>query len=76
MTTPPSRSRPRGRIFRVLRLLAIVLLVLLLLPYLIAPLYRFVDPASTVMLWRWIRASGWNVPSCLSTGSRRRCRAP
>ena len=34
MTTPPSRSRPRGRVFRVLRLLAIVLLVLLLLPYL------------------------------------------
>jgi monofunctional biosynthetic peptidoglycan transglycosylase len=28
-------------------------LVLVLLPYLIAPLYRFIDPASTVMLWRW-----------------------
>jgi monofunctional glycosyltransferase len=52
MTTPPSRSRPRGRAFRVLRLLAVVLMVLLLLPYLIAPLYRFVDPVSTVMLWR------------------------
>jgi monofunctional biosynthetic peptidoglycan transglycosylase len=52
MTTPPSRSRPRGRAFRVLRLLAIVVLVLLLLPYLVAPFYRVVDPVSTVMLWR------------------------
>ena len=25
----------------------------MLLPYLIAPLYRFVDPVSTLMLWRW-----------------------
>ena len=30
------------------------MLVLVLLPYLIAPLYRFVDPVSTVMLWRWM----------------------
>ena len=29
-----------------------VLLVLLLIPYLLAPLYRVVDPASTLMLWR------------------------
>jgi monofunctional glycosyltransferase len=54
MTTPPSQSRPRGRVFRMLRLLAIVVLVLLLVPYLIAPLYRVIDPVSTVMLWRWI----------------------
>ena len=25
----------------------------LLLPYALAPLYRFVDPVSTLMLWRW-----------------------
>jgi monofunctional biosynthetic peptidoglycan transglycosylase len=37
----------------VLRLIAIVALVLVLLPYLIAPLYRFIDPVSTTMLWRW-----------------------
>jgi monofunctional biosynthetic peptidoglycan transglycosylase len=36
-----------------LRLIAIVVLALVLLPYLIAPLYRFIDPPSTVMLWRW-----------------------
>ncbi|MPZ37739.1 MAG: monofunctional biosynthetic peptidoglycan transglycosylase [Rhizobiales bacterium] len=53
MNSAPSRFRPRGHVFRVLRLLATVLLVLLLLPYLIAPLYRFVDPVSMPMLWRW-----------------------
>jgi monofunctional glycosyltransferase len=33
--------------------LAIFVVVLLALPYLIAPFYRFVDPVSTPMLWRW-----------------------
>jgi monofunctional biosynthetic peptidoglycan transglycosylase len=32
---------------------AIIVAVLILIPYLIAPLYRFVDPVSTPMLWRW-----------------------
>jgi monofunctional biosynthetic peptidoglycan transglycosylase len=32
---------------------AIAALVLVLLPYMIAPFYRFIDPVSTVMLWRW-----------------------
>jgi monofunctional biosynthetic peptidoglycan transglycosylase len=31
---------------------AIVVLVLLLIPYLVAPFYRVVDPVSTPMLWR------------------------
>jgi monofunctional biosynthetic peptidoglycan transglycosylase len=53
MIMPPSRSPLRGRLLRVLRLLAVVVLVLLLLPYLIAPLYRFIDPVSMPMLWRW-----------------------
>jgi monofunctional biosynthetic peptidoglycan transglycosylase len=34
--------------------IVILLLVLLLLPYLVAPLYRFVDPVSTLMVWRWM----------------------
>jgi monofunctional glycosyltransferase len=34
--------------------LGIIILLLLLLPYLIAPLYRFVQPVSTPMLWRWL----------------------
>ena len=53
MNTATRRSPRRGRVFRLLRFLAVVLLVLLLLPYLIAPFYRFVDPVSTVMLWRF-----------------------
>jgi monofunctional glycosyltransferase len=32
---------------------AIVVVVLILIPYAIAPFYRFVDPVSTPMLWRW-----------------------
>jgi monofunctional glycosyltransferase len=32
---------------------AVIVVVLLALPYLIAPLYRFVDPVSMPMLWRW-----------------------
>jgi monofunctional glycosyltransferase len=32
---------------------AIVIAVLILIPYLITPFYRFVDPVSTPMLWRW-----------------------
>ena len=50
-----SHVRGETRAFRWLRLLALVVLVLVLLPYLIAPFYRFVDPVSTTMLWRWMR---------------------
>lgn len=38
-----------------LRFVVIAVFILLLLPYLIAPFYRFVDPVSTTMLWRWMR---------------------
>jgi len=37
---------------RLLVVLAVVFLALVLLPYAIAPLYRFVQPVSTPMLWR------------------------
>jgi monofunctional biosynthetic peptidoglycan transglycosylase len=51
----PASAPPRER--RWLRRLAwgalIVLLVVLLLPYLLVPLYRVVDPVSTLMLARW-----------------------
>jgi monofunctional biosynthetic peptidoglycan transglycosylase len=33
--------------------LIILALAVLLIPYVIAPLYRFVDPVSMPMLWRW-----------------------
>ncbi len=39
---------------RLVRNLIILVLAVLLIPYVIAPLYRFVDPVSTPMLWRWV----------------------
>lgn len=39
---------------RVARRIVIALIVLLALPYLIAPLYRAVNPVSTLMLWHWV----------------------
>src|SRR3954447_22575679 len=45
--------------FRVLRGIVVTMLVVLLLPYVIAPFYRVVDPVSTLMLWR--RATGTRV---------------
>ncbi len=44
---------------RLLAVLAAMLLGIVLLPYLIAPLYRFIEPVSTTMLWR--RLSGARV---------------
>ncbi len=40
------------RLPRALRIAALVILALLLLPYVVAPLYRVINPVSTVMLWR------------------------
>jgi len=45
---PARRSLPG----RVLRIALAVLVILLLVPYALTPLYRIVDPVSTVMLWR------------------------
>ncbi|MGE5366538.1 MAG: transglycosylase domain-containing protein [Betaproteobacteria bacterium] len=39
---------------RLVRNLIILTLAVLLIPYVIAPFYRFVDPISTPMLWRWV----------------------
>ncbi|HLH98220.1 MAG TPA: transglycosylase domain-containing protein [Xanthobacteraceae bacterium] len=44
----------RGGFRRLARGLLLALAVLLLIPYLLAPLYRFVDPVSTPMLARWL----------------------
>jgi monofunctional biosynthetic peptidoglycan transglycosylase len=33
--------------------IAIAAVVLVLMPYVIAPFYRFIDPVSTPMVWRW-----------------------
>jgi monofunctional glycosyltransferase len=50
------RSPTRAVLRRSLLALLIVVLVILLLPYLIVPLYRFVDPVSMPMLWRTVTA--------------------
>ena len=46
-TSAPQRTRPS-----LLRRIGYAILILLLLPYLIAPLYLFITPISTPMLWR------------------------
>jgi monofunctional biosynthetic peptidoglycan transglycosylase len=38
----------------VFRWVALAVIIVLLLPYLIAPLYRAVDPVSTLMAWRFL----------------------
>jgi monofunctional glycosyltransferase len=48
----PGKKLGHLRLPRALRIAALVILALLLLPYLVAPLYRVINPVSTVMLWR------------------------
>ena len=38
---------------RLVRTLIILVLAVLLIPYVIAPFYRFINPVSMPMLWRW-----------------------
>jgi monofunctional biosynthetic peptidoglycan transglycosylase len=40
--------------FRLLRALVVAAVLVLLLPYLLVPIYRVVEPVSTPMLWRWL----------------------
>jgi monofunctional biosynthetic peptidoglycan transglycosylase len=49
-----SAANPRKTAFRVIRWLVVALAILILLPYLIAPLYRVINPVSTLMVGRWI----------------------
>src|SRR3954453_1341423 len=51
-------SSSRSPIFRLARAVIVVILVVLLLPYLLAPLYRVIDPPSTLMLWRRVTGGG------------------
>jgi monofunctional glycosyltransferase len=60
-----SHGASRGFLGRALRAAFVAILILLLLPYLLVPLYRFVDPVSTLMLARWAvgaRVVRTNVP--------------
>src|SRR5262249_24276920 len=50
-------AKPRPRLFRLARGVAVAILVVLLLPYLLVPLYRVINPVSTLMLWRWAKGA-------------------
>ncbi|MBN8936161.1 MAG: monofunctional biosynthetic peptidoglycan transglycosylase [Rhizobiales bacterium] len=49
-----SSGSPRRTALRLGRWLIVALAILVLLPYLLAPLYRLVDPVSTPMIARWL----------------------
>jgi monofunctional biosynthetic peptidoglycan transglycosylase len=49
------RTVPKRRLPRLLRLIVLGVLCLVLLPYVITPFYRVIDPVSTLMLWRWAK---------------------
>ena len=49
-----SSGSPRKTVFRVARWLIVAVAALLFLPYLLTPLYRVIDPVSTLMLTRWV----------------------
>jgi monofunctional biosynthetic peptidoglycan transglycosylase len=53
------RQRPRRWFSRLAWALAAAVIIVLLLPYVLVPLYRVINPVSTLMLWRW--ASGARV---------------
>jgi monofunctional biosynthetic peptidoglycan transglycosylase len=74
MSPQPARTSPKtpasaapataGRPWwRWLRAAVIVLALILLIPYALVPIYRFVDPVSTLMLWR--RVTGARVEHTL-----------
>ena len=58
--SPPRQpTTPRRPLWRWLRIAVIAIVLVLLIPYALVPLYRVVDPVSTLMLWR--RAKGARV---------------
>jgi len=61
MTLLPQQTVPRGSLKRAIRtgfiIVAIIVFLVVLLPYALAPLYRVIDPVSTLMLWRWERGA-------------------
>ena len=54
MTSPYAK---RSAASRGLRWLLGLVVLILLLPYALVPLYRVIDPVSTLMLWRWARGA-------------------
>lgn len=47
-------QRLRSRVGRLLRWVLLLIIGVLALPYLLTPLYRFVPPVSTLMVWRFV----------------------
>jgi len=47
------QTSSRGWLLHAIRVLVVGCAFLLMLPYVLTPLYRVVDPVSTLMLWRW-----------------------
>lgn len=66
--TQTQPQRQRHPLWRLVQVVAIALALVLLLPYLLVPLYRVVDPVSTLMLWR--RATGARVARTVVTLDR------
>jgi monofunctional biosynthetic peptidoglycan transglycosylase len=54
-----AKQRPRRWFSRLVWASVAAVMIVLLLPYVLVPLYRVVNPISTLMLWRW--ASGARV---------------
>jgi monofunctional biosynthetic peptidoglycan transglycosylase len=49
-------ARPKKRrslLVRLVRAVVVLALIALALPYLLTPLYAYINPVSTLMLWRW-----------------------
>src|ERR1700704_2508051 len=57
MNGEPQRTSLRKRLMRALLVLLLGVAFLLLVPYALVPLYRAVDPISTLMLWRWAKGA-------------------
>src|SRR5260221_3928604 len=53
MSQETQPQRQRHPLWRLVQVFTIALALVLLLPYLLVPLYRVVDPVSTLMLGRW-----------------------
>jgi monofunctional biosynthetic peptidoglycan transglycosylase len=56
--TQAGRARGGGGLARLAWGALVLVLIIVLLPYLLAPLYRVVDPVSTLMLARWLTGRG------------------
>jgi monofunctional glycosyltransferase len=50
-------AKRRAWLSRLARGAALAIAVVLLLPYLLVPLYRVLNPVSTLMLWRWAKGA-------------------